>query len=250
MPQFPDAAPNYNVKSNPVQEYPCQDSDFETWGKMDSWSIEEGICLLLGQIPEKSIWERDHKKHIFSHNALLRTEFEKYLKIALRSIATSAITKRQPSDFLSWAKQKELTIPDKLQAAVDKYKTNWIDWQKEAERFEKLYEAEKVKNETLGHNQKVASSKTSNKSDIISSKSKTLYYWLLGVALHRSWKDSFISEDKGNALASRIVSHAVSSKIKIKAEPQAIANLIVATRDACGIEMLEEAAQSIEIEPV
>lgn len=100
-------------------QYPA---DYEHWGRMPYWSVEEGIALSLGCDP-KEINLDSMKSESYDG---IPSKHAKRHEIAARSIAAKEIneTKIQPIAFLEWLESKGYDYPGELAEAAGYHQYN------------------------------------------------------------------------------------------------------------------------------
>jgi hypothetical protein len=106
--------------------------DYSYWAKVDLWTLDEGIALLLGREPEHATWKVIEP---YTNVSSLAKEFRRVRELALRSVDLGQVAvaigrlgwTNIPPLFLAWAKNKDLAVPTVLEAEVSKHARNWID---------------------------------------------------------------------------------------------------------------------------
>jgi hypothetical protein len=120
-------------------------ADYQYWGKHASWSIEEGITLLLGKDPRKVKWEAV-KQHV-DHSPFAK-KFEEIYNLAARYASCGQLpTAPMPGVFLAWSKRMGYEAAPQLVQQVEILGNQILDWPT-------LYE--KATEIIAQHNQKIA----------------------------------------------------------------------------------------------
>ncbi len=128
------------------------EADFDYWGKMASWSIDEAIALSFGKDPR-----------VVNEKSLSTVSFDfsfckKYRE--LHELAKRAIKWKKlfydvlPGVFIAWTKNADIPFPEELERKVIKYGGYVANWQTAhddlLEKFEGLeQEHDSLKEETL-----------------------------------------------------------------------------------------------------
>lgn len=93
-------------------------ADNEHWARMDTWTLEEAVALLLGRDPSR-VSPRD-LAHVVASSEFAAT-YAKLAQLARRSVEDRRISARmRPSDYLRWAESKRVAFPKALLEAVDR----------------------------------------------------------------------------------------------------------------------------------
>jgi hypothetical protein len=102
--------------------------DYAYWGKVDFWTLDEGIALILERDPKHAKWSVIEP---YTQVSPFAREFERVRLLALRTAALGQPQLGQSNlsaYFLSWAKRKELAVPTALEAEVAKHAGDIVDW--------------------------------------------------------------------------------------------------------------------------
>lgn len=96
--------------------HPSATADFEYWAKLDYWSLDETVALLLAKAPEKVTW-----KSISSYvtSSKFARQFERIRQLGLRATSMNHGGSVSPAAALDWAVNMDIEIPAPLQAAVN-----------------------------------------------------------------------------------------------------------------------------------
>jgi len=126
-----------NESSSDLLNHPSATADFavfDFYTKLDKWTLDEAIALIHGKNPRVVSRKRIEQckdtvtpcleKYIYFLGLVQRTEYDKRLSNPVN-----------PSEFLAWAKQKEIYIPPELSALVERRCPTNVDWR---DRYEKL----------------------------------------------------------------------------------------------------------------
>ena len=96
---------------------PSANADFDYWAKVEYWSMDESVALLLGKAPEVVNWKGVQPYVNVSDFAW---QYERLRNLAQRAQAMNrgeyAV---YPSTVLEWAAGMDIQIPAGLQAAID-----------------------------------------------------------------------------------------------------------------------------------
>lgn len=117
---------------------PYARADFDHWAKMEYWTVDEGIALLLGRSPSVLKW--DDVKHAASP---VIKEFERIREAAQRAVNWKGLYDgNRPGTFIAWAKRFEYPVPEELEEKVRRFGHFMGDWYTNytglKERFDQL----------------------------------------------------------------------------------------------------------------
>lgn len=100
---------------------PEVDANFDYWGKMAWWGIDEAIALMLGKNPELVTWAAlESESKLFPPPIVI--QFGQIREICRRARAVKQLVDPiEPWQFLAWAKNSGLDLPEAL---VDAAKQN------------------------------------------------------------------------------------------------------------------------------
>ena len=99
-------------------------ADFDHWAKMEYWTVDEGIALLLGRSPAALVW--DHVKHVASP---VVWQFARIREAARRAVDWKGLHEgNRPGAFILWAKRFEYPVPEQLEETVRKFGHFMGDW--------------------------------------------------------------------------------------------------------------------------
>jgi hypothetical protein len=111
-------------------------ADFDHWAKMEYWTVDEGIALLLGRSPAALIW--DHVKHIGSP---IVWQFARIREAAQRAVNWKTLHEgNRPGAFILWAKRFEYPVPQELEEKVVKFGHFMGDWYSNYEQLKQSYD--------------------------------------------------------------------------------------------------------------
>jgi polyhydroxyalkanoate synthesis regulator phasin len=111
-------------------------ADFDHWAKMEYWTVDEGIALLLGRSPAALIW--DHVKHIESH---VIWQFARIREAAQRAVNWKTLHEgNRPGAFILWAKRFEYPVPQELEEKVVKFGHFMGDWYSNYEQLKQSFD--------------------------------------------------------------------------------------------------------------
>ncbi len=116
------------------QSYAMADANvYEHYAKMEYWTMDEAIILSFGRNPEVVNSVTIANSGLLKPSTPTSTFIVQYTN--LQDLTKRAVSFKKlydpviPSLFLQWAKKKDICIPQPLIDMVDKYGTNYIDWQ-------------------------------------------------------------------------------------------------------------------------
>lgn len=111
-------------------------ADFDHWAKMEYWTVDEGIALLLGRSPAALVW--DQVKNVGSP---VVWQFARIREAARRAVDWKALYEgNRPSAFILWAKRFEYPVPAELEEKVRKFGHFMGDWYSNHTELKKLYD--------------------------------------------------------------------------------------------------------------
>jgi len=91
-------------------------ADFVYWSSMPSWSLDEGIALLLGKDPTMVKWETIRPYVNYYYSSELCVEYSKLRTLVLRAFKANELGgSNTPIVFLKWVASKRINIPEALQ---------------------------------------------------------------------------------------------------------------------------------------
>lgn len=92
------------------------EADFSYWSKVEYWSLDESIALLLGKSPEVVTWK---VIQAFVNISAFAKQYERLRNLALRAQAMNrGQTAVYPSAVIGWANEMEIPVPQSLQEAL------------------------------------------------------------------------------------------------------------------------------------
>lgn len=126
-------------------------ADYEYWGKLSVWTLEQGVALLLGKNPNVIKWER---LKLYAHKSLLAAQFKQYMDVGLSDLKLPNLThmtqyNNLPPFFIKWADKHDFPVPEKLRAVVTKYGDKWTDWRDLQKQTHELLEKSEAQNKEL-----------------------------------------------------------------------------------------------------
>lgn len=111
-------------------------ADFDHWAKMEYWTVDEGIALLLGRSPAALTW--DHIKHIGSP---IVWQFARIREAAQRAVNWKTLhVGNRPGAFILWAKRFEYAVPEELEEKVVRFGHFMGDWYSNYEQLKQSYD--------------------------------------------------------------------------------------------------------------
>lgn len=112
-------------------------ADFDQWAKMEYWTVDEGIALLLGRSPTVLVW--DKVQNVASPVVL---QFARIREAAQRAVNWKTLhAGNRPGAFIAWAKRFEHPVPAELEEKVQKFGHFMGDWYSNYQQLEKNYDA-------------------------------------------------------------------------------------------------------------
>lgn len=114
------AAREYSFSFNKT----AANADFDHWGKVAFWTIDEAVALSFGKDPDHVSWSSvgdDIDKHDFP-----KTYRKRYDLVQRAADARSCQISEKPSprEFMEWARIVSMELPDELVSAVG----DFVDW--------------------------------------------------------------------------------------------------------------------------
>jgi len=107
---------------------PGADAEFEHWGKLATWTLEEAIALSFGKDPKYVNWNSLETDHSPFPNFYISPFIDGYRRV--RDLVLRAKKEKElqdpvlPGDFLAWAKGSGIEFPPKLLALVSARERN------------------------------------------------------------------------------------------------------------------------------
>ena len=93
-------------------------ADYEYWGKISTWSLDEAITLIFDKNPEYVTWEKIKELHDTSPFAY---RYSKTRELVLRARENKELDDQvNPLKFVNWVRSIELTMPLELVKVVKK----------------------------------------------------------------------------------------------------------------------------------
>lgn len=124
---------------------PYAHADFDRWAKMEYWTVDEGIALLLSRSPDVLAW--DKVKHC-TFSPVVR-QFGSIREAAQRAVNWKTLgAGNRPGAFLAWAQRFEYPVPPELEQKVKKFGHFMGDWYELYKTLEKHYEELKAQYES------------------------------------------------------------------------------------------------------
>lgn len=131
--------------------YPADKEIFKYWAIQRTWTISEGILLILRKNPKKDIIQKllyeikatltspSQKLFGTSIPPMLTHKFEEAYETAKRYIAAGDLFDPvSPLDFLKWAQERGYEIPPELLAALEEAGHRLMDWEPIAYKLKSL----------------------------------------------------------------------------------------------------------------
>jgi hypothetical protein len=119
---------------------PYSDADFNYWGKMPYWTIDEAIALSFGKNPELVNWSKLIEERFIPQSPFIE-KFLRTLKLAQRAIIAKQISEPVwPGAFIAWAKRNGLDFPQKLVDEVESRGQVIADWKDLYDQLKEKYE--------------------------------------------------------------------------------------------------------------
>jgi hypothetical protein len=96
---------------------PGANADLIHWGKMPTWTEQEGVALTFGKKPEIVNWETIKP---YVDVSTFAQGYAKLHELAIRSVDAELLSDpTQPKDFVEWAKGIAIDLPDTLAAITE-----------------------------------------------------------------------------------------------------------------------------------
>lgn len=104
---------------------PTANADFDHWGKMAYWSLDEGIALCFGKDPRAVNWGMVNP---YVNVSPFAKQFADAREIASRAALVNEIAQSNiPGPFIAWAKRVGLPLPAELETKVAE-RGPIVDW--------------------------------------------------------------------------------------------------------------------------
>lgn len=117
----------YEKLRTPVWMRPgADDVDYELCLKMECWSIEEGVALLLGKNPKIVTNSEVMDSRLISDADIeFKRQYDAIMESAFRSVNIERLKEfNTPQNFIQWAKDRNITIPGDLEANIQPNSTS------------------------------------------------------------------------------------------------------------------------------
>lgn len=102
--------------------------DFEHWGRMELWSLDEAISLSFGKDPRIVFWSRIES--ILSYLSPFVSKYHDLREIVGRAVLAKVLTNPvKPEVFVAWAEKNGIPLPEKLTEIVKNRGQETPDWQ-------------------------------------------------------------------------------------------------------------------------
>jgi len=91
-------------------------ADFNHWSKMARWTLEEATALSFGKAPEFVNWDKVKANH---GQSWLADDYSKRRSLLLRAQEAKELAVLiSPAEFIAWAEQTGVSLPQELKDAV------------------------------------------------------------------------------------------------------------------------------------
>ena len=101
--------------------------DYEHWGRMDVWGLDEATALSFGKDPRVVDWGRI--EFILSYTSPFASKYHDMRDIIKRSVLAKNLTDPiKPEIFIAWADKNGITFPDRLKEIIKMRSTESVDW--------------------------------------------------------------------------------------------------------------------------
>lgn len=102
-------------------------ADVEYWSSYPSWTLEEGVALLLDRDPRHVRWE---VMKSYVNVSTVAKRFDDLFTLVVRCKHTGVLNASNfPGEFLRWAQRTNIEPPERLLAAVQAKGIVVVDWQ-------------------------------------------------------------------------------------------------------------------------
>ena len=157
---------------------PNSEVDFEHWGRLAHWELQEAVALSFGRSPEKVNY---YKMKSSAHTSTSAAAYLKRLQIVDRArVSRQIFDPIRPDDFLTWAAWMEIEVPLPLALVVGKFAPRREDWKVRYEREAAAHATTRQELDGLTANTKVADGK------LVSIKEReSLLKMVIGMALEK-----------------------------------------------------------------
>lgn len=116
---------------------PCAEADLDYWSKMAHWTLDEAIALSFGKDPKVVNLDRIFtlaNKSAFADNYLKLHELAKRAKVWKRLYDPIL-----PLLYITWAKNHDIHVPERLAALVQARAGKTIDWKEKYDQVDAEY---------------------------------------------------------------------------------------------------------------
>lgn len=123
------------------------EADFEHWGRMPFWSLDEAVALSFGKDPEVVFLGR--MKGIMPYLSPFVNSYRKLHEVVGRAVSAGELTDPvKPADFIAWAERSNVPLPASLKEIIASRAPapSEPDWKK---LYEELSEKSKTSIEDL-----------------------------------------------------------------------------------------------------
>lgn len=136
-------------------------ADFEHWGKLSYWTLDEAVALSLGKAPEVVNW--DLVKDLVSKSTFAH-KYSRIRELVLRAKHLGRLHDPVlPSAFLEWAKQLDVPYPAPIEEQVMARGDAVRDWKRDYDALAARYKNDLLQNnKTLDEMKIVVSEVTAN----------------------------------------------------------------------------------------
>jgi hypothetical protein len=111
---------------------------YEHWSRKDYWTIDEAISLLSGKNPDLVNWDT-LQMHV--EDSLFASWYSEIRELVQRALHAEQLSEPlRPSDFLTWAKLKELDHPPELEEQVRAKGGTIEDWKSKYSKLKALWD--------------------------------------------------------------------------------------------------------------
>jgi hypothetical protein len=150
---------------------PNASADFEYWGRMPLWTLDEAVALTLGKDPRVVMWVAIEN---FVGVSRFASRFDDLRRLVLRAKEAKQLTELvSPDDYIAWANTNRVAVPPRLKECVEAYRGQATDWKGRYEATQQQLAAVTDELERLRTADKPLGGKERN----------TFLKWILGLAV-------------------------------------------------------------------
>jgi hypothetical protein len=112
-------------------------ADYEYWGRLPLWTLDEAVALTLEKTPALVTWSKIEE---YAESSPFAAHFATLRHFVLRAKEAQRLPELvSPTDYIAWANANKVTLPSELKESVQAFSGEVPDWKA-------LYEEEKLRN--------------------------------------------------------------------------------------------------------